>query len=140
MQCARNLVADLEEAGRSFRFLIRDRDAKYTGAFDTVLTDAGTEVIKTPPQAPRANSYAERWVGTARRECTDRLLITGRRHLGVVLGEYVEHYHRHRPHQSLDQQPPHPPTRVPQMSLAPGTRNASLSSGNGSGHAESACI
>jgi transposase InsO family protein len=101
-QCARNLVADLEEAGRSFRFLIRDRDAKYTGAFDTVLADAGTEVIKTPTQAPRVNSYAERWVGTARRECTDRLLITGRRHLTVVLGEYVEHYNTHRPHQSLD--------------------------------------
>ena len=99
-QCARNLVADLEEAGRSFRLLIRDRDAKYTGAFDAVLADAGTEVIKTPPQAPRANSYAERWVGTARRECTDRLLITGRRHLAVALGEYVEHYNRHRPHQS----------------------------------------
>ena len=95
-QCARNLVADLEEAGRSFRLLTRDRDAKYTGAYDAVLADAGTEVIKTPPQAPRANSYAERWVGTARRECTDRLLITGRRHLAVALGEYVEHYNRHR--------------------------------------------
>ena len=66
MQCARNLVADLEEAGRSFRLLIRDRDAKYTGAFDAVLADAGTEVIKTPTQAPRVNSYAERWVETAR--------------------------------------------------------------------------
>jgi hypothetical protein len=59
-QCVGNLVADLEEAARSFRLLIRDRDAKYTGAFDAVLADAGTEVIKTPPQAPRANSYAER--------------------------------------------------------------------------------
>jgi putative transposase len=111
-QCVGNLVADLEEAARSFRLLIRDRDAKYTGAFDAVLADAGTEVIKTPPQAPRANSYAERWVGTARRECTDRLLITGRRHLAVVLGEYVEHYNTHRLHQSLDQQPPHPPAPV----------------------------
>ena len=60
-QCARNLVTDLQEAGRSFRFLIRDRDTKYTRPFDTVLGPAGTEVVKTPPQAPRANSYAERW-------------------------------------------------------------------------------
>lgn len=104
---------DLEEAGRSFRFLLRDRDTKYTTAFDAVLTDAGVEVVKTPPQAPRANAYTERWVGTARRECTDRLLITGRRHLTVVLDEYVEHYNGHRPHQSLHQQPPHPRPATP---------------------------
>jgi transposase InsO family protein len=111
-QCARSLVVGLEEAGRSFRFLVRDRDAKCTGAFGAVLADAGTGVIKTPPQAPGANSYAERWVGAVRRECTGRLLITSRRHLAVVLGEYVEHYSRHRPHQSLGQQPPHPLTPV----------------------------
>jgi putative transposase len=107
-QAARNLVADLDDISCTFRSLIRDRDTKYTASFDAVLADACLRILKSPPQAPRANAYAERRVGTVRRECTDRLLITGRRHLTAVLNQYTEHYNRHRPHQSLNEQPPQP--------------------------------
>ena len=92
--------------GTGLKFLIRDRDAKYTGAFDAVFTAAGMRVITTPVRAPRANAICERWIASARRECTDRILITGRRHLRHVLSEYVDHYDTHRPHRALGQRPP----------------------------------
>jgi len=88
-QQAGNLMAEWGERAERFRFLIRDRDTKYTDAFDTVFRAQGVEVLLTPPQAPRANAYAERWVGTVRRECTDRILIAGERHLTAVLDEYT---------------------------------------------------
>jgi putative transposase len=105
-QCARNFTADLGARVESFRFLVRDRDAKFTAGFDAVLASVGITVIRTPVRAPRANAYAERWIGTLRRECLDRLLIVNERHLRVVLAQYVEHYNTHRPHRSLEQQPP----------------------------------
>jgi transposase InsO family protein len=100
-QQARNLAAALDKETTAVRFLIRDRDRKFTPVFDDIWRAAGAEVIRTPIQAPNANAVAERWVGTVRRECLDHLLITGRRQLLRVLHHYVEHYNRHRPHRSL---------------------------------------
>jgi putative transposase len=118
-QQARNLLMNLEDHADAFKFLIRDRDTKFPAAFDTVLTAVGVRIIKAPVRAPRANAIAERWVGSGRRECLDRMLITGERHLRLVLGKYIDHYNTHRPHRSLQQNPPagriQPPAEVTGM-------------------------
>ena len=109
---------DLEDASRSFRFLIRDRDAKFTATFDAVFTAIDVRIIKTPVRAPRANAIAERFVGTIRRELLDRLLILNQRHAATVLHEFVRHYDDHRPHRTLGQAAPlRPLPAAPQRRL-----------------------
>jgi len=98
-QQTRNLLIELGEQAEAFRFLIRDRDAKFTASFDAVSADAGIEILRSPPRAPKANAYAERWIGTVRHECLDRLLIFHERQLRSVLAEYEAH-------RFLDQRPP----------------------------------
>jgi putative transposase len=105
-QQARNLVARWDAI--PFRFLIRDRDSKYVSAFDEIFRTEGVSILRTPIKAPKANGFVERFVGTLRRECLDRILILGRGHLESVLHTYFEHYNGHRPHRALDMNPPNP--------------------------------
>jgi putative transposase len=110
VQQARNLAWKLHDGELRPLHLLRDRDSKFTATFDEVFRSEGVEVIQLPYRAPRANAFAERWVGTVRRECLDHLLIFGRRHLETVLAEFVEHYHEARPHQGLGQRRPRQPS------------------------------
>jgi len=105
-QQARQFTWTLQEQPRPFRFLIRDRDSKFTRDFDAVFRSEGIEIIKTPVQAPKANAFAERFVRTARAECLDWLLIVNRRHLELVLRVFFDHYNTHRPHRALSLRPP----------------------------------
>jgi putative transposase len=110
-QQARNLSIAFADGGSDFRFLIHDRDPKFTAGFDEVFRTDGIEIIKTPIRAPRANAIAERWVKWARTELLDWVLVFGERHLRPALGEYVDQYNRSRPHRSLDLTTPEPSGR-----------------------------
>ncbi|WP_243420760.1 integrase core domain-containing protein [Micromonospora globispora] len=115
-QAARNLVMDLEDADRRARFLIRDRDGKFPSLFDTVLNDAGIEVVLSGVRTPRMDALMERWVQTCRRELLDRTLIWNQRHLLHALHEYEQFYNSHRPHQGIaNARPLHAlPTPIPE--------------------------
>jgi transposase InsO family protein len=117
-QQARNLSMDLGDRADDFRFLIRDRASQFTASFDAVLSSEGIQVVKTPPRCPRANTHAERFVETVRREATDRLLIINQHHLQTVLQRYANHYNHRRPHQAL-QLHHHNQTTRPQIRAAP---------------------
>jgi putative transposase len=120
-QQARNFLMDLGDRAAEFTVLIRDRDSKFTSVFDAVFASEGMRILRTPVRAPRANGIAERWIGTARRELLDRLLIINRRHLMAVLTEYIAHFNDHRPHRALNQAAPlrslPPPTAPSQLHL-----------------------
>ena len=108
LQQARNVLMELDDRGRRVRFLIHDRDKKFPRAFDAIFAAEGISVIRTPFQAPTANAHLERWVGSVRRECLDRILIFGQRQLTHVLRVYTRHYNEHRPHRALSLRPPDP--------------------------------
>jgi transposase InsO family protein len=115
-QQARNLAVG--ERLQGVRFLIRDRDSKFSGPFDEVFRTEGVNVVKTPIRAPRANAFAERWVRTVRVECLDWMLVLGRRHLERVLRTYTAHYNEARPHRGLDLKTPEPrPDSLPSSAL-----------------------
>src|SRR2546426_661249 len=115
------------------RFLIHDRDSKFSRAFDTVFRGEGVEIIRTPFRAPQANAFAERWVGTVRRDCLDWLLIVSRAQLERVLRIYVDHYNTHRPHRALELTPPMPGRRLHLVGSRPSASPLSLSTRRSSG-------
>ena len=105
---------DLGDHVGRFRFLVRDRAGQFAASFDAVLADAGIEVVKIPPRCPQANCFAERFGLTARTEVSDRMLISGDRHLRRVLTMYATHYNSQRPHRALRLRPPRPQSPVPE--------------------------
>jgi putative transposase len=104
---------DLDDRGQRPRLLIHDRDSKFSRAFDAPFRSDGIRVIRTPVRAPNANAHIERWIGSVRRECLDRILILNRRQLEKILRAYVRHYNEQRPHRALALRAPDPPTVHP---------------------------
>jgi putative transposase len=126
-QQARNLAWKLQDGVMQAGYLLRDRDCKFTASFDQVFSSEGVKVVRLPYQSPRANSIAERFVGTCRREVLDHPLIFSARHLEAVIKEFLVHYHQARPHQGLDQRCPDPvPAVIPLPVVSKIVRNDRL--------------
>ena len=106
VQQARNLLMDLEDTGTRVKFVLHDRDASFTAAFDAVFQASGVRIVRSAVRAPRMNSVMERWIGSCRRELLDRTLIWNKRHLMIVLREYEDFYNTQRPHRTLKQAAP----------------------------------
>ena len=128
-QQARNLCFKLDERSEPVRFLIHDRDAKFSGSFDEVLRSEGMRVIRTPVRSPQANAFAERAVKTLRHETLDWTLILGRRHLDRVLASYVRHYNAARPHRGLDLRAPEKQSHVEPVEIVPKIKRRDLLDG-----------
>jgi len=128
-QQARNLAMSLSDEGARIKFLIRDRDAKFSHSFDGVLATAGIRVICTPIRAPNANAFAERWARTLRADCLDWLLILGLRRLNRVLRIYVEHYNQKRPRRGLQLVAPESAAPVEEVDSLPGIQRRDLLGG-----------
>jgi len=106
-QAARNLFLRHSDRLTAAKALVRDRGSQFVDTFDEVFRTEGFKIVKTPVRTPVANAFAERWIGSLRRELLDRTLIWNRRQLEGLITDYVEHYNTHRPHRSLHQRPPH---------------------------------
>ncbi|MEY9969413.1 putative transposase [Streptacidiphilus sp. MAP12-16] len=113
VQQAREFTTAMADRGGQARFLLRDRDAKYTASFDAVFTAEDAEVLLSAPRTPKMNAHCERVIGTVRREALDHVLITNTSHATKVLAEFADHYNRHRPHRSRGQLSPDAPQQTP---------------------------
>jgi len=128
-QKARNLCFTLDERAEPVRFLVHDRDAKFSGSFDEVVRTEGIRVIRTPIRSPQANAFAERAVKTLRHEVVDWTLILGRRHLDRVLASYARHYNAERPHRGIDLRAPEKHNHVEPVEIVPKIKRRDLLSG-----------
>ena len=113
-QAARNLFIGHGDRLEGARALVRDRGSQFINSFDEIFRTEGVKVLKTPVRTPVANTFAERWIGSIRRELLDRTIIWNRRQLERLVVDYIAHHNEHRPHQSLNQRPPTPLDEPPE--------------------------